>query len=279
MLDHLSIDSHVQQLISAYNAVSCHEPLTITDTSIADFSNLWHLCQSLRNKEIAHAVCSDERLNDIKPKLLMLYAEWCYLREIQAARNIFESQDAQSAFRTLFTDLPLYERIVALEYQAVRICAGRDLKNALMIGSGPVGSTAMILQGLGLNVDCVDISAEATEISRELMRCLSIAAGMCHITSDILELRDLSKYDVIWLAGFVGVAGMKQKVIEHLSMHAAPGAFLIVRSASTPCNILYTEVQPWELDSFERYIYLQPLSFNNHSSYIVRQYNEHTAHG
>lgn len=279
MLDHLSVDTHVEQLISAYNAVSCHKPLTINESSIADFSSLWHLCQSLRNKEIAHAVCSDERLNDIKPKLLTLYAQWCYLRELDAARKIFESEDTESAFHMLFTDLPLYERIVTLEHQTVRICAGRDLKYALMIGSGPVGSTAMILRRLGLKVDCVDISAEANEISHELMRRLNVTDGIGHITSDILELRDLSKYDVIWLAGFVGVADMKQKVIEHLRIHAAPGAFLVVRSASIPCTILYTEVQPWELDSFERYLYLQPLSFNNHSSYIVRQYDEQPSHG
>jgi|GEM_PF-5176187 len=279
MLDHLSADSYVEQLLAAHKAISRHAPLAVTPEAAVDFSALWHLCQSLRNKEIAAIVCNDERLAQAKPEILAMYAEWSYLREVEAAELILAASDAVDAFHAHFKDLPLYERIVGLEYQSVRTCAGRELKNALMIGSGPVGSTAMILRRLGLNVDCVDISSEANAISAELMRRMDVTDGITHITSDVLHLTDLAKYDVIWLAGFVGVGDMKQRVIAHLAEHAAPGAFIIVRSASIPCTILYTEVQPWELDAFERYIYLQPLSFNNHSAYIVRQYGDYLGHG
>ncbi|MED6193108.1 nicotianamine [Stylosanthes scabra] len=145
------------------------------------------------------------------------------------------------------------------------------------VGSGPLPLTSIVLASNHLpstTFHNYDIDASANSSA---MRLVSgdpdLSKRMEFHTSDILDVTCLEEFEVVYLAALVGMEKEeKNRVIDHLAKHMAPGAVLMLRSAHGARAFLYPVVEPCDLRGFEVLSVFHPTDEVINSVVIARKY-------
>lgn len=146
------------------------------------------------------------------------------------------------------------------------------------VGSGPLPFTSIVLASNHLpstifhnyDIDPVANSSALRLVSSDP----DLSKRMVFHTSDILNVSsELKDYEVVYLAALVGMdKEEKNRVIDHLAKHMAPGALLMLRSAHGARAFLYPVVEPCDLRGFEVLSVFHPTDEVINSVVIARKY-------
>lgn len=182
-----------------------------------------------------------------------------YLREAAWARRIASESSREEAW----SRLPFrrnYERLVAFEAYAAMACAERPVNRCLMVGSGPVPISAMMLALLlgGVRVDALDIESDAVELGRKV--CLAMGSDVNFVCGSAAEFEDYDEYDLVLLGASVELAHAERvAVVEHVASKMPTGAALVVRTAHDMRRLLVPQLDPNDIEAIDWQFLVRPL--------------------
>lgn len=123
----------------------------------------------------------------------------------------------------------------------------QNCKSCLIVGSGPLPATALLFLGQhNISVTCLDISDESTLLSTRILDAISIYPEIRHITSDILDWRDFSSFDFIFINGLVGIKSgstNKCEIVDHVCRHKSKNCLLMLRIGYGLNQLYYPSVK------------------------------------
>ena len=138
-----------------------------------------------------------------------------------------------------------YKKLVERELALVRGTGMviSDTSRVLMIGSGPLPlTTYQMMVMTSAQVDHVDVSQEALQISERVMQQLGYAVKNIHGDGAHVTLTT-NQYDVVLIAGLAGRSlTEKQAIIDNILPSLKSTGRIIVRSARGPRALLYPAV-------------------------------------
>lgn len=146
------------------------------------------------------------------------------------------------------------------------------------IGSGPLPLTSIVLASNHLpstTFHNYDIDPLANSSAMHLVSSdPDLSNRMVFHTNDILDVSDdLKDYEIVYLAALVGMdKEEKNRIIDHLGKHMAPGALLMLRSAHGARAFLYPVVEASDLRGFEILSVFHPTDEVINSVVISRKY-------
>lgn len=247
----------LRSLHSGFAALRTLEPSEALDGLFAD---LMELCLD-RPGDPAEAFLADPQVQEMVPHL----REWCataeFLRERVWAERILASADAPATLE----QLPFFENyrnIVRFEIHSVRGAGHPDPRRVLMVGSGPLPVTSVLLaRALGARVDGLDIDPGACKCSTGIYRAFGLFPRSRVHGGDILGFSALSAYDLVILGASVGLTRADRlRIIAHLAAHMAQGSVLLVRTAHGMRTMLFPQIDPGDLNGFLPELLVRPLS-------------------
>lgn len=202
--------------------------------------------------ELATTVLADPAVRRLRPHLVELSARAEYELERAWAERIVAAPDPHAELAR-FPYVDNYRRLARLEQDLVvgrarpaARRAGRPVRRVLFVGSGPLPLSSLFLAaGLGVAVDNLDRDPTAVDAARRVAAALG-AGNVRFAPADVLDVADLSAYDLVVLAALVGVdpgdPGEKRRCLVHLGRTMAPGALVLARSAHALRTLLYPAV-------------------------------------
>lgn len=157
---------------------------------------------------------------------------------------------------------PYYENYVKLtriEWNTLLSCKFHSSHNVLFLGSGPLPLTGIILAKIyGCNVTLLDISNEAINISKNIIKGLNLS-NISFVNSDALDFNKYKKFDVIYLAALAGIdSGVKKKIIDKIRKESSENVHLVVRSSFGNREILYKPIKKKDLNGFKLEVEVKP---------------------
>ncbi|NBD34539.1 MAG: DUF433 domain-containing protein [Chloroflexi bacterium] len=178
-------------------------------------------------------------------------ARYEYGDEAQWARR-FAGHSSPVRGLSSYPNYEHYLKIVNFEMSRLTQAHPADFEQALMIGSGPLPMTALLLaQHFSLSVDCVDVNPEACALSREVIQALGLTQRVRVLQSDICDFTALAPYDVIFWAALAGInEEEKARIARHLSRTLRTGQMIVVRSSRGVKKLIYAPVDLNDLVGF-----------------------------
>lgn len=224
------------------------------------FSELVRLCRHREDTDSA-AILADPAVAELTPALRDLCSRGEYLLERAWAHRVTSAEDPHAEL-TLFPYLANYEELVRLELHALR-GVGLDLaqiRRACFLGGGPFPLSALLMsRELGIEVDSVDVSAEATGLATGVVRRLG--GRVSPRRADAARFEALADSQVAVLGALVGPdRRVKREVLAALHDRMAPGSMIVVRSAWGLRSLLYPPVDLADLPPWQPLAVLHPLN-------------------
>lgn len=261
--------------VTAEQVVRLHAKLaalrSIEPSELADplFAELMRMSIS-SSGENTDDLFADPRVRAVLSDLRRLSAAGEYQRELLWSRRVIASSDPRSTFG----DVPFhanYRRLLAFEVGGVRASVNPEPRRALMIGSGPMPITLVLLsQMLGSELVGLDVNAEACTLARSF--CASVGAAVSVHECDAMDFEHYGDFDFVVLAASVGLdRGTRLKILARLAETMSPGAALVVRTAHGMRRLMFPQLDPCDLDGFECQYLVQPLDRVVNSMLIARK--------
>jgi len=197
-------------------------------------------------------VLSDERISKIRPTLQKAYLKCVYELEMQWTKKLVNLETPDFSIG----QYPKYEqyRIRAyFEHYLLPTIANFNTKKILFVGCGSLPATPIIMKKMfKANIDFLDISKEAIELASYLIEKLKLNDGSKFINSNIFEFHDFDSYDLIIVAGSIGVGEEeKSKLILHFREHLKSGQFLILRPPYQIEKLLISDFNTKDFEGFK----------------------------
>ena len=252
----------------------CRQILAIHDTLAAlpalepgpvvnqQFAELVRLCE-YRSGEDARHVLRDPRIQAVIPRLRRLCAAGEFALERAWARSIIGAEDPQARLE----DFPYranYEELTTLELHALA-GVGLDLltvHRVCFLGGGPLPLSALLMsRDLGVPVDVVDLSGEATALGAQVAQRVSRSSQVHFHQADAADFDQSSDSDVVVLAALVGLEReAKHRILQTLSARMRTGSMLVIRSSHGLRTLLYPPVELADLGGWRPLAVLHPLN-------------------
>ncbi|XP_004494544.1 nicotianamine synthase-like [Cicer arietinum] len=172
-----------------------------------------------------------------------------------------------------------YLKLGLLEFSILSQHSTHVPNKIAFIGSGPLPLTSIVLASNHLpstTFHNYDIDPLANSSAMHLVSSdPDLSNRMVFHTNDILDVsNDLKDYEVVYLAALVGMDNIeKNRIIDHLGKHMAPGSLLMLRSAHGARAFLYPVVEPSDLRDFEVISVFHPMDEVINSIVISRKYS------
>ncbi|XP_058740536.1 nicotianamine synthase-like [Vicia villosa] len=172
-----------------------------------------------------------------------------------------------------------YIKLGHLEFSILSQHCSHVPSKIAFIGSGPLPLTSIVLASNHLpstTFHNYDIDPLANSSAEHLVSSdPDLSNRMVFHTSDILDVTDdLKEFEIVYLAALVGMnKEEKNRIIDHLEKHMAPGALLMLRSAHGARAFLYPVVEPSDLRGFEVLSIFHPMDEVINSVVISRKYH------
>lgn len=181
----------------------------------------------------------------------------------------------------LFPYYSNYLKLSHLEFTMLTTHCTQLLPEKLaFVGSGPLPLTSIMLAKYYLRHTCFhnyDMDPIANAKAYNLVSSdPDLSKRMFFLTADIADVSNgLKEYNVVFLAALVGMDKKeKEKIINHLGKHMAPGAILLLRSAHGARAFLYPVVDPDnDLKGFEVLSIFHPTDEVINSVIVARKHN------
>lgn len=172
-----------------------------------------------------------------------------------------------------------YIKLGHLEFSILSQHCSHVPSKIAFIGSGPLPLTSIVLASNHLpstTFHNYDIDPLANSSAEHLVSSdPDLSNRMVFHTHDILDVTDdLKEFEIVYLAALVGMnKEEKNRIIDHLEKHMAPGALLMLRSAHGARAFLYPVVEPSDLRGFEVLSIFHPMDEVINSVVISRKYH------
>lgn len=226
------------------------------------FTHLVRLCE-YRNSEDTLQVLRDPRIVGLTQRLRHLCAVGEFLLERFWARRVIAA-DHPDTHLAAFPYLGNYQELTTLERHALA-AVGADLtqvRRVCFLGGGPLPLSALLMsRELGVPVDVVDISAEATALGSDVARAVSLAGQVHFHQADAGDFEPVADSYVVVLAALVGPdRDVKRRVLEALSARMRTGSLLVVRSSHGLRTLLYPPLELSDLQNWRPLAVVHPFN-------------------
>lgn len=250
----------IQELSEKKNAIlEIHEVLSSAldlkpcEQTNSAFSRLVSIVRETSSDDSAR-ILADDDVGRIAEDLRKLASRGESGLELYWVRGALESSDPER-FIKKFPYYANYEKMTELEMETMRLDASGDGYKALFVGSGPLPlSSIMMARACEVSIDNLDMDPEACTISQEFIARLGsgLSEKITVINADILNMRDFSKYDMIFIAALVGENEReKAMIIDHIVSNARKDCHIAMRSVSGLGKLLYPEITDAHLQDIE----------------------------
>ncbi|XP_021906706.1 nicotianamine synthase-like [Carica papaya] len=246
----------VRKVYEMYHKISRLENLNPSDHVNTLFTQLVLTCMSPCHIDVTKL---SKRVQDMRCRLIKLCGKAEGLLESHFS-TLIGSQQNPLRHIGLFPYYTNYLKLTNLEFTMLgkEYCDGQVPTKIAFLGSGPLPLTSIILASQHLKTTTFhnyDIDPLANYKAWQLVSSdPDLSKRMFFHTLDVMDLSSqaLEEYEVVFLAALVGMGKEeKTQIIDHLALHMAPGAFLLLRSSHGARAFLYPVVGPHELQGFE----------------------------
>lgn len=197
-------------------------------------------------------------------------------------RRIAASRDPRAELAR-FPYLDNYRHLVRLELGALAALGHPPPAHAVIIGSGPLPLTGLVLAGeYGATVVHVDRDAAALDAGDAVAAAVGLGSSVRSLAADLeAPLTDaslcaeLARADVVLVAALVGCDGRaKAGVAARLARAVQPETLLLVRSAARLRALLYPEVTAEDLPALDVLLEVHPRTDVVNSVLVARSRRE-----
>ncbi len=226
------IKTRIEQITAVHSGLSHAKSIKPTPVINAHFSSLVDIVQN------SDSFISNKILNN--PKIKKIIKE---LRSI-SARGEYELERA-------WANVLVHSKNI---WKDIDSCIAHDKKHrVLFIGSGPLPlSSIYMAKKYNLMIDNVEIDSHAYSVSRKIIYKLKLDSHINSIHSDILDIKDFSKYNLIFVAALAGTDEKEKKsVIRHIKRYSTKGTHIILRSVVDLGNLLYPKITQTHLKGLQ----------------------------
>lgn len=237
-----------EQLVASARR-SPETPEHIRSASQCDLEGVFSALDSLVRTvppHLANDILTDPKILELVPKVRRLRAIYESRSEKAQALALLSKADPSDALqhmlKTEFAGSAVYDRSLA-----DRIGPSRE--NCLVVGSGPLPTTALMLHDVSdLRITCLDVEEESCLVSRQVFGAAGFPYPVEHIVEDVADRTDFGGYDVIFINALVGVSreedgsSGKAAILDHAVLNISHDCLLVVRSGYGLGQIFYPEV-------------------------------------
>ena len=237
-----------EQLVASARRFT-ENPGHVGSASRRDLEGLFSALDSLVRTvppHLANDILMDPEILELVPKVRGLRAIYESESEKTQALALLSRTDPagalQHTLRTEFAGSALYDRSLPDRL-------GPSRENCLVVGSGPLPTTALMLHDVsGLRITCLDVEEESCLVSRQIFEAAGFPYPVEHIVEDVAARTDFSGYDVIFINALVGVSreddgsSGKAAILDHVVLNITHDCLLVVRSGYGLGQIFYPEV-------------------------------------
>jgi len=196
---------------------------------------------------LAGLILDEPEIRSVLPRIRAYYNTFFSIHEVHLAKKLIESPSPWDTLKS-FPLYPRYEALVKNQIELTRIDRGGRL---VFIGCGPVPSSLILLNHLA-GVRCVglDVSQNAVNWSRRIVRCLGLEQEIDIIHDDETLLREL-EWDMVLVAA---MADPKARIFSNLRMimreKGKTDTLVFFRTYSGMRAILHEPVTEEEIEGF-----------------------------
>jgi nicotianamine synthase len=246
----------VQQVIDIHAKLAALPSLTPSAKADPLLAELMRMSTS--SGEDGDELLADPRVQAVLPQLRRYSAAGEYQRELLWSRMVVSSDHPVASLRGMPSH-ENYRRSLAFEVGGVLASVNPRPRRVLMIGSGPLPITLVLLSELlGTEVVGIDVNAEACDQGRALCGVLGAPASI--LECDVLDFEDYGEFDFVLLAASVGLEReARLRIFARLAGTMSPGAALVVRTAHGMRRLMFPQMDPEDLDGFECQYLVRPL--------------------
>lgn len=255
----------------SYQQIASLKEFKMNEATMALFSELMTLVSNDHQPDVIRNIVNENYFKAICNPMQRLFAQAAYFYELHWAQKIINANNPKKVLEQDYPYLDHYQRACTLEQQALTAHAKQPLKRVLMIGSGPLPMTSILLARQGIQVDNLDIKDEANRFATQLCEELNPSTSMRFITSNVLDYNAIHDYDAIWLAAMAGGHQLKPRILDHLYQNMQSGTLLLARTACNLRVMLYPEITAEDLKAFKLRLLMQTFTDNFHSIYVAER--------
>lgn len=259
------------QIHRSFMEIAALAPFSMNEPTLAAFQRLLGLLSKETADGTAGRLLADPYISALRAPLRHWFAQAAYLYEQHWAEKIITASNSTTCLEQDYPYYDHYHRATRLEWGAVHTLSEGKVRRLLMVGSGPLPMTSMILARQGVEVTNLDISGPANQIAQQLLTSLEDFPPMKFITADLLDYAQLADFDAVWLAALAGTENQKCHILKHLQHHMKPGAWLLTRTATRLRTLLYPEMTAADLSGFNMKLKIDTYADNYHSMLIAQR--------
>jgi predicted O-methyltransferase YrrM len=129
----------------------------------------------------------------------------------------------------------------------------KPVKKILYVGSGALPLNPLLLfETTKIKIDAVERDPASYRASRDLIKKLDLQKSIKIFNKDIIDIKDLNKYDVVICAILVGENSIRrEQYLNAIIKSMRKGAVLIIKNINFSRRILYPEVRFRKLKGLE----------------------------
>ncbi|KAF8118594.1 hypothetical protein N665_0004s0075 [Sinapis alba] len=264
----------LKQITDLHDQISKLESLYPSKEVDAVFGQLTALC--LRTDLDIDVTKMSQEVQDMRYNLIKLRSEAVVCLEQHFSTMWGSLEDNPLNHINNFPTYTNYLNLSKIEFGLLTQYTAHVPTKIAFVGSGPMPLSTIILAKYHLpntTFHNIDIDPQANALaSRLVSRDPDLSHRIIFHTTDLFNMTTemLGGYDVVFLAALVGTdKEAKVKAIEHLEMHMAPGALLMLRSAHGLRAFIFQIIDPCDLKGFEVLKIYHPVTNEFGNSVIV----------
>lgn len=246
------IKTRIEQITAVHSGLSHAKSIKPTPVINAHFSSLVDIVQN-SDSVISNKILNNPKIKKIIKELRSISARGEYELERAWANVLVHSKNIWKDIEQ-FPYIENYKSMTDYEMKDIDSCIAHDTKHrVLFIGSGPLPlSSIYMAKKYNLMIDNVEIDSHAYSVSRKIIYKLKLDSHINSIHSDILDIKDFSKYNLIFVAALAGTDEKEKKsVIRHIKRYSTKGTHIILRSVVDLGNLLYPKITQTHLKGLQ----------------------------
>lgn len=237
------IKNKIEQITAVHSGLLHAKSIKPSPAINAHFSSLVDIVQN-SNSSISQKILHNPKIKKIKNELRSISARGEYELERAWADVLVSSKHIWKDLEQ-FPYIENYKSLTDYEMHDIDSCITHQKKHRILfVGSGPLPlSSIYMAKKHNLLVDNVEIDSYAYSVSRNIIHKLKLDSLINSIHSDILQIKDFSKYNLIFVAALAGTDEKeKMSIIRHIKRYSKKGTHIVLRSVTDLGNLLYPKI-------------------------------------
>jgi len=153
-----------------------------------------------------------------------------------------------------------YQKLTALEWNALQACCNQVFQKALFVGGGPLPLSAILLaQHYKQEITILDNDEEACRLAERVISVLGLEKSVKIIHTDANEYLAYGDHTVIFVAALAGVDEVeKSAIVSKIKKLSVPHTHILLRSSWGSRKLLYPAVHASQFAGLEHVIEIRP---------------------